>query len=420
MHCIVRLTQAHTYAACSRPALRAHTISSPPTLRGFACALLLPQDILQRDPALNASLTILPEECAVHVHHESVTYEQARYLACMYRANLESVARPRGAAAADAATRSPAATMVPPLPEGCRVLPLAALLTIDPVSSRPVLLHILEEPAAVKSPRATSASGLSAGAGAAASSGVSPATALEWYRRYTEGLLNAGLRLWCCYGVTLELHGQNTLVVLDARGMPHRIVCREVAGGAYCYEALLLANGVDIRAQLHPRQDAVFADSGLPLGILFHAVFCQHLLPLADALCSVVSGARHAELISSVRAGVAATLRRCASEHAALLQPGDAHLAAFFANLEATEHALLHTREVRAKGLLHMRALGTKSELFVEARNPLLLDDEIEEEGGSNTSSSNEGGPSGRVCAFPLPWRALDEVAGCGRGMAKL
>jgi siderophore synthetase component len=37
------------------------------------------------------------------------------------------------------------------------------------------------------------------------------------------------LRLWCCYGVVLELHGQNTLLLLSEHGSLEAIVCREVA-----------------------------------------------------------------------------------------------------------------------------------------------------------------------------------------------
>ena len=110
--------------------------------------------ILRADAALAAHLHVLPEECAVHVEHPRVPYERARYLSCLYRANVGSVART--------------------LPAGALcVLPFAALLSLDPLSGRPVLWHAL---------------------GAAKS--CEPAAAAAWYRRYCGVLLGAALRLW--------------------------------------------------------------------------------------------------------------------------------------------------------------------------------------------------------------------------------
>jgi DNA polymerase-3 subunit chi len=51
---------------------------------------------------------------------------------------------------------------------------------------------------------------------------------LEWLAGYAELVLGVGLRL-LEMGLALEAHGQNLLVLLDSRGMPRRLVYRDVA-----------------------------------------------------------------------------------------------------------------------------------------------------------------------------------------------
>ena len=204
--------------------------------------------------------------------------------------------------------------------------------------------------------------------------------------------------------MTLELHGQNTLVAMGADGRPAAVICREVAGGAYCFEPLLLANGHDLRPSLHARQDAVFEDAELPLRVLQHATFCQHLLPLAEAVASLVPGLAHSDLVRGLRDAVAATLAACSDEHPPRLLRGEAHRAAFHDNLARTRHALLAAPTVRAKSLLLMRALGSKLELFSEAHNPLIVTEE-DAEAVSGHHANGNGANLGRLASFPLAWR---------------
>ena len=330
-------------------------------------------DILKKDDSLRSHLIVLPEECSCHVAEsegngeEGISYERARYLSVLYRANLASQARGI-------------------LPIGTRCLPFAALLSLDPISNRPVLLHILDHHHAAYnwSPGSVNT---------AESQDVS---VLAWYTAYCNIALNAALRLWICYGVTLELHPQNTLIILSSDGTLQRLVCREVAGGAYCYEPLLIANGFDLREQLHNRQDAIFDKMNLPLNILLHAVFCQHLLPLADAITSLIDAVSHDELLDQLRMAIRSTLDACGTEHNHSV-------------LKATEHALLHSRTTRAKCLLHMRALGTKSEMFTEATNPLWSPDHQRQQ---SLEEKSDGRTLGRLAGFPLSWRPLKKVAG--------
>ena len=70
-----------------------------------------------------------------------------------------------------------------------------------------------------------------------------------------------------------------------------------------------------------------------------------------------------------------------------------------------------------------MRALGTKNEMFTHARNPLLPPSKggtkdgaapgAEGSGGGEEEDATAGVTAGRLEAFPLPWRALEAVAGC-------
>ena len=139
-----------------------------------------------------------------------------------------------------------------------------------------------------------------------------------------------------------------------------------------------------------------------------------------------------------------ATLAACAVEHPPRLSPGEAPQSVFRRVLEQTEHALLNAPTTSAKSLLLMRALGTKSELFADARNPLLpggpseggaVDPErsraVDASGRSRAISGGAvdleqlGGDApdaapalGRLEAFPLPWRPLHAVAGCAEVLA--
>jgi siderophore synthetase component len=405
---------------------------SPVEINGGPLISSMLQEVISRDEALRQRLLVLPEECAIHVDHPSVSYERARYLSAMYRASISVTAWP---GAADGS-----------LPGGARVLPLAALLSQDPISRRPVLHHILEAFAAAASSSSRPTKGFEGGSdergseagGAASATSALSAAALEWYSSYVDVALDGALRLWCCYGVTLELHQQNTQLVLGASGRLLSLVCREVAGGGYCWEPLLLANGFDLRPQLHARQDAVFAEARLPRSILLHALFCQHLLPLADAVASLVPGIERPRLIRHLRASIEATLRRCAVEHEPRLTSG---AAAFHQNLSATEHALLTAPTVRAKSLLHMRALGTKAEMFAEASNPLLAtsapprQQQQQRSGGHKTPNEEKGSSIsssdgttkasgsrtlGRLEMFPLSWRGVHEVAGGSQAWERL
>ncbi|MBT2234534.1 IucA/IucC family siderophore biosynthesis protein [Nonomuraea sp. NEAU-A123] len=58
--------------------------------------------------------------------------------------------------------------------------------------------------------------------------GALPTAGLEWLAEFARLAWGAGLRL-LAYGVTLEAHGQNLLVVLDRRGRPLRLVYRDLA-----------------------------------------------------------------------------------------------------------------------------------------------------------------------------------------------
>ena len=199
-------------------------------------AMLL--EILRRDNFLRPRLLVLAEEASVHVHHPTVPYERARYLSCLYRANVDSLASgPSDEASGEA---SGGGLGRAGLGDGTRVMPLAALLSVDPTSMRPVLSHVLDahaaaNPAAAKTAAATAAT----------------TAALDWYASYCDVVLGSAVRLWLCYGVTLELHQQNTLLLLGSDGRLRSLICREVAGGAYCYEGLLQANGFDVRGRLH-------------------------------------------------------------------------------------------------------------------------------------------------------------------------
>jgi DNA polymerase-3 subunit chi len=104
---------------------------------------------------------------------------------------------------------------------GETVLPVAALI-VRPPSGGPPLIH-----GVVRS--STDGPPFIHGVVQSPSGGGPPlGAAVEWLREFARQALEAALGL-LAYGVTLEAHGQNLLVVLDHHGRPIRLIYRDLA-----------------------------------------------------------------------------------------------------------------------------------------------------------------------------------------------
>lgn len=89
------------------------------------------------------------------------------------------------------------------LPSHHTAIPLAALATKDPASGQPLIAKIIA---------------------------ASPYTPRQWWQHTVELLLTTTLKLLSTYGIALEAHGQNTLLVVDNHAIPRHTMYRDFGG----------------------------------------------------------------------------------------------------------------------------------------------------------------------------------------------
>ncbi len=110
----------------------------------------------------------------------------------------------------------PARTLAKVLKPNDVVLPIAALQATNPLSGRPVLVDLMRE--------------LSSASNNSASPETEPATLVAaWFERLAELLVSPAVHLLARWGLALEPHPQNTVLVLRA-GVPHAVVVRDFGG----------------------------------------------------------------------------------------------------------------------------------------------------------------------------------------------
>jgi len=301
---------------------------------------------------LHNRLLLAPEMVGVHLADSRCSYEASRYVSFMLRANSLSVLPPNGDSAdrADKILQLPVAVLLCPPP----------LFTNDIGSSgRPMPLGV-----------------------ELAQMAASPT---EFYSHYASAVLGASLGLYLRSGVALEMHQQNTLVELD-RDTGHllRLICREVAGGVYCFERTLQARGIDIRPLLHKRQDAIYETDDLPFKTLWHTTFVMHLLPLGRLLCDSLEGLTWPTVQRILVEATAAEVALAAAELDATNDSiGEEAFAVLQAHIARVRAQLLETDTVPAKSLLIMRILGGKTEMHTKCPNPLLCPEPPGASGGT-------------------------------------
>ncbi|MEV1238751.1 IucA/IucC family protein [Nonomuraea sp. NPDC049750] len=103
---------------------------------------------------------------------------------------------------------------------GETVLPVAALIVRPPTGGPPLIHGIVQSP--------TDGPPFIHGVVQSPSGGPRLDAVVEWLGEFARQALEAALGL-LAYGVTLEAHGQNLLVVLDRHGRPIRLVYRDLA-----------------------------------------------------------------------------------------------------------------------------------------------------------------------------------------------
>ncbi len=142
------------------------------------------RQLFETVPALSAHLRLQPEICGVH-YQDARGAQAEKQLAAVFRQPLAAVRRP-----------------------GEYFVPCAALLADSPFGGKPLILELIERRC-----------------GAVSQEGVR-----RFFADYVQRLLPGLLRLYLVYGIALEAHHQNTLLVLDRGHRINGFVLRDLGG----------------------------------------------------------------------------------------------------------------------------------------------------------------------------------------------
>lgn len=258
------------------------------------------ESILERDETLRGTLAVLGEPLGLRVLPADPEDGRAGMLSALLRRPVSDVLRP-----------------------GEIAIPVAALFVPSPVTGKPLFLELAE----------------------AAGSGI-----VSVFTDYCRLVLTAFLRLSLLFGIALEAHQQNTLLVVDGRHTLVRIVARD-------FGARVLPSAVDPSDPIPAAaREMEVPDRGALRELVSHAVLESHIRDLVALLAR--HGALHPErcwrvvrtVIEEVFAGLGddIDIGTVNSEHAALLG-----------------------HPWRIKSLLRMRVAEHPGDSFIDTENPL-------------------------------------------------
>lgn len=195
--------------------------------------------ILQAENGFDQRLEIFPEEIGVR-YKNAVTQDDhpGRHLSVVYRASAPAFER------ADA----------------CLPITVASLFTRLPGNGRPLFTDLIERDGV----RAT-------------------ATQVEnWYREYAKVVTRPVVAIYLLYGIGLEAHQQNTMVLFSADGKARSLLIRDFGDGR-TYAPLLEGRGYSLQPHVQPGiLPTVFSGDIEPVRMfVLDAAFLTHLHELA-------------------------------------------------------------------------------------------------------------------------------------------
>ncbi|NVZ72927.1 IucA/IucC family protein [Pseudomonas costantinii] len=265
------------------------------------------QTILDREPAIQKTLSIVPERIGVHFKPQPANDEHSRHLAVLYRDNPQSLLRP-----------------------GEMAVPVGSLFAIDQ-HGQPLLRQWVR-----------------------LSQGTDDAEAmLAFFRDYAAIAVPALLGMYLRYGVAFEAHQQNSFMVMAADGQLSRLLLRDF-GDIRIDRKTLHAHGLDI--ELHDPKMTLYDDSSFVRDKLLHTVFMCHLGEL------VLLSARHFDIPQArLWSELSAQVSQCFDDLRSLVEP----------QRWETEREALLEQDWPAKSFMRMRLLDSHADIVGRLPNPL-------------------------------------------------
>lgn len=195
--------------------------------------------ILAVEEGFGRRLEIFPEEVGVRYRH-AVTQDDApgRHLSVVYRASQAAFQRE----------------------DGCLPITVASLFTRLPGNGRPLFTELIER----DSVRATADE------------------VQDWFRAYAKAVTHPVVAIYLLYGIGLEAHQQNTMVLFGPHGKPRGLLIRDFGDGR-TYAPLLEARGYTLQPHVQPGiLPTVFTDDIEPVRMfVLDAAFLSHLHEVA-------------------------------------------------------------------------------------------------------------------------------------------
>ncbi|MFW0755169.1 IucA/IucC family protein [Pseudomonas sp. H11T01] len=195
--------------------------------------------ILEAENGFDNTLEIFPEEIGVRYKH-AVTQDDApgRHLSVVYRASKQAFDRT----------------------DECLPITVASLFTRLPGNARPLFTDLIERDGAP----------------------ASPTTVEAWFRQYAKVVTQPVVAIYLLYGIGLEAHQQNTMVLFSPDGKARSLLIRDFGDGR-TYAPLLEARGFELQPHVQPGiLPTVFSDDIEPVRMfVLDACFLSHLHEVA-------------------------------------------------------------------------------------------------------------------------------------------
>ena len=195
--------------------------------------------------------------------------------------------------------------------------------------------------------------------------------AKSYFINYVDKVLKSLLGIFVRYGVSLEAHQQNTLVVFNKEGSIQSLLVRDLAGGLEIYRDLLEMNQgkeYQITDQLYPGYVYKTLDEDItsPSQQFTHAILQGHIFPLLTILQTEFTFEK-TELLLVIRKTITQYIQVARVEHIDKIELAEREK---YLEILAQIQEILLQAQTLDKCLLTMRLQQTQTRISVAQENP--------------------------------------------------